>query len=144
MDIYFKRTQNVIENFYRTYPHNQWRRAAYKENDTNFEESSVTDRTERLGFSTGYGSGSAQVCWIICTFLCEITLHKFGAGLSILRIRCGFLQSISIGFGWSSVRCNYWSRSIANRSQTRRSIRRQLRWKWKLSKWVLLFVTLSQ
>lgn len=37
-----------------TYPNNQWRRN-YKENDTKADSSSVNDRAERLGFSTGYG-----------------------------------------------------------------------------------------
>lgn len=39
-----------------TYPNNQWRRS-YKENDTKADSSSVSDRAERLGFTTGYGGG---------------------------------------------------------------------------------------
>lgn len=41
---------------YRTYPNNQWRRA-FKENDTSAEQTNAHDRAERLGFTTGYGSG---------------------------------------------------------------------------------------
>lgn len=68
--------QNLNTPIFRTYPHNQWRRAAYKENDTSYEESSVTDRTERLGFSTGYGSGSAQVNVCCCCFSLIVNILK--------------------------------------------------------------------
>lgn len=55
--------------FRRTYPNNQWRRSSYRVNDTAATSSSSSaaapdaepvqsERTERLGFSTGYGTGT--------------------------------------------------------------------------------------
>lgn len=104
--------KNYFRTTFSTYPNNQWRRN-YKENDTKADSSSVSDRAERLGFTTGYGSQgypySGSGVGVYSPLKIDLGGVVIGAliGIGALLIVPKFLSAFNGGYGGSG---NYRSK----------------------------------